>query len=56
MLVLQASGLPSVSEAERARAVVDLAYVQKALDEISEVWPAASHTCSSLRQLLMVTE
>lgn len=52
MLVLQASGLPTVTDTERARAVVDLAYVQTALDEIAEVWPAANHTCGSLRQLL----
>jgi len=52
MLVLQASGLPSLSEAERAAALSDLDYLQTCLDEIAHIWPIAGHTRMSLRQLL----
>lgn len=52
MLVLQASGLPTVSDEDKAKAFVDLAYLQQAMEEIAYVWPWANHTRSSLRQLL----
>lgn len=52
MLVLQASGLPTVSEEEKAKALVDLAYLQRTMEEVAYVWPWATHTRSSLRQLL----
>lgn len=52
MLVLQASGLPTVSDEDKAQAFVDLAYLQTAMEEIAYVWPWANHTRSSLRQLL----
>ncbi|KAL1413326.1 hypothetical protein Q8F55_001085 [Vanrija albida] len=52
MLVLQASGLPSVTDAERERALVDLQSIQASLEELSAVWPVAGTCSTALQQLL----
>lgn len=52
MLVLQATGVPSIPEVERQQAIADLGYIQTALEEITHIWPIAGHTAMSLRQLL----
>lgn len=50
-LILQASGLPTISSDERTYAIANLAFLQRVLDEFAEVWPAAARTATSLRQL-----
>ncbi|ORY27098.1 hypothetical protein BCR39DRAFT_578162, partial [Naematelia encephala] len=50
-LVMQSSGHPNVTLEEKREAIANLAYLQRALYEFSEVWPAAARTADSLRQL-----
>ena len=56
MLVLQAAGLPSVSETQKTQALIDVDYLQKSLAQISYVWPVATHTSDSLKELLKAAQ
>jgi hypothetical protein len=51
MLVLQGSGLHQSTAGETLLARRSLGYIQRALDELADVWPAAARTAESLRKL-----